>query len=732
MKKKILLFTVLLAVIACIFAISISAETPSMYIEFGARFEGSDEYITVYTQNAENISHPQINFETFKFYSDVNFTQEVNMSNVTGIDFSVCKTYVNGAEGIAPNRMKKPSSPFVKCTEVKWFTQEGAMDYTTPSSLFNGWSSLKNFDFGNLKKLGDNSFEGCGFEELVLPSTITNLYSRTFAKNSKLKSVKFEGPTELGGNAYAFMQCSALESVDLGNVPYIGKGTFKECKALTSIVIPSSVTAIKSEAFQNCTALNSVTYEGTPQVTEIGGGAFQNVPASNLTVPSSLITISGQKAFAGSGIQTVVIPAGCTDLSTYTFNGSKVTSVSFADGFTGPFTFNTGVFQGCSSLTNVELPEGVTVIGKDCFNGASIVTFVLPDSVTEIKSGAFANCKKLTTFTINPTSNLTTLGSQVFKDGISLTSFYFPNSLTSIGSGLFVYNNGSLKELINFENCGVTSIPEGVFSQCSGLKEIKFPYGVTEINGKDLLKWANLDSITLPQTLTTITNSITCNSIGKIIFAAPEGTPLPANAPSATVEYANYCETYFAGTHIENENTTLAFVDKNGNPTDKKYVSALQVSCPCERDCGKKVIVKTVPALFEVLGTSSPEDGRAEITIGYIVNFDAITEYEKVTNTTLNYGVFAVAKDKIGDGDIFNANCEASDSVVNVAFEKNVYKSFELRISGFNTDAQKNAKIAIGAYVFEEDENGTVVTYLQNGKPLENEKYYFASYNDLV
>ena len=297
MKKKILLFVALLSLLACIFAIGISAETPSNYIEFGARFSGSDEYITVYTVNAESVSNPRIDFANQKFYSDVDFTQEVDMSTATGIDFSVCKTYVSGVQGKAPTRMVKPSSPFVNCTEVKWFTQEGAMDYTTPSSMFNGWTGLKSFDFGNLKKIGDNSFENCGFEELVLPSTITHFYSRSFAMNSSLKTLKIEGATELAGNAYAFFRCSALESVDLGNVPYIGKGTFKECTALASVVIPSSVTEIRDEAFQSCSALNSVTYEGTPQVKTIGGGAFQNVPATNLTLPSSLERITGQKAF---------------------------------------------------------------------------------------------------------------------------------------------------------------------------------------------------------------------------------------------------------------------------------------------------------------------------------------------------------------------------------------------------------------------------------------------------
>ena len=93
MKKRILLVALMAMLLVMAFAISVSAETPSMYIEFGARFPGNDQYITVYTENAESSGNPQINFETKKFYSDINFTQEVDMSTATGIDFSVAKSF---------------------------------------------------------------------------------------------------------------------------------------------------------------------------------------------------------------------------------------------------------------------------------------------------------------------------------------------------------------------------------------------------------------------------------------------------------------------------------------------------------------------------------------------------------------------------------------------------------------------------------------------------------------
>lgn len=60
--KKFLFALMLIAVFTCVFAFSVSAETPNMYIEFKARFPGSDEYVTVYTQNAESSGNPRINF----------------------------------------------------------------------------------------------------------------------------------------------------------------------------------------------------------------------------------------------------------------------------------------------------------------------------------------------------------------------------------------------------------------------------------------------------------------------------------------------------------------------------------------------------------------------------------------------------------------------------------------------------------------------------------------------
>ena len=58
-------------------------------------------------------------------------------------------------------------------------------------------------------------------------------------------------------------------------------------------------------------------------------------------------------------------------------------------------------FCGCSGLTSVTIPNGVTSIGSEAFSGCPALTsMTIPDSVTNIGTNAFQNCYGLTSVTI--------------------------------------------------------------------------------------------------------------------------------------------------------------------------------------------------------------------------------------------------------------------------------------------------------------------------------------------
>ena len=98
----------------------------------------------------------------------------------------------------------------------------------------------------------------------------------------------------------------------------------------------------------------------------------------------------------------------------------------------------------------------------------------------------------------------------------------------------------------------------------------------------------------------------------------------------------------------------------------------------------------------------------------------------------MKYGVFAAAKEKIGNNYIFGENGAVSDYAVVAEISGYSFVAFDLKIVGF-TDEYKDAPLALGAYAITTDENGKAeISYMQYGKPSGDEKYCFISYNDLA
>lgn len=122
-----------------------------------------------------------------------------------------------------------------------------------------------------------------------------------------------------------------------GNHIGIGKST-----ALTSIVLPNTVTNIQDSAFKNCTSLASVTMKNN--VTKIGSYAFYNCDT----------------------LTTVNIPDSVTRIDSYAFSGSDaLATVNFGAGLTEIGSY---AFDLCQSLNKVVLPYSLTKINNNAFS----------------------------------------------------------------------------------------------------------------------------------------------------------------------------------------------------------------------------------------------------------------------------------------------------------------------------------------------------------------------------
>ena len=134
-------------------------------------------------------------------------------------------------------------------------------------------------------------------------------------------------------------------------------------------------------------------------------------------------------------------------------------------------------FSGCSGLTSLTIPSGVTWIDSEAFRGCSGLTnLTLPSSVTEIGDKAFYGCSGLTSLTIP--SGVTSIGSEAFSGCSGLTSLTLPSSVTSIGDKAF-YSCWMLNSLTIPSS--VTSIGDYAFYGCIRLTSLTIPSGVTKI-----------------------------------------------------------------------------------------------------------------------------------------------------------------------------------------------------------------------------------------------------------
>ena len=176
-------------------------------------------------------------------------------------------------------------------------------------------------------------------------------------------------------------------------------------------------------------------------------------------------------------------------------------SAAFAAGNTD-FVVKDGVlieYQGKDAEVTIPENWGITTIGvKAFYKNGSITSVVIPKGVTVIGNSAFDYCGNLTSITIP--ESVTSIGSYAFQS-TGLKSVSLPNSITSIDVGLFA-NCNNLFSIKLSDN--IKTIPDAMFYNCQRLSHITIPYGVTSIVGEAFFGCTYLRNVTMPETLTDI------------------------------------------------------------------------------------------------------------------------------------------------------------------------------------------------------------------------------------
>ena len=406
---------------------------------------------------------------------------------------------------------------------------------------------------------------------------VTKIGDRVFSNYRYLTSVQIPGTvTEIGSNA--FYNCTSLKSVTIQDdkpscVKKIGRQAFMFCSELTDIPILDSVTEIGSEAFHHCEELDTVTIpEG---VTSVADGMFSYCyNLHTVTLPDSVTAIE-ERAFTGTALTQIHIPAKVTRIGTDAFSECFALSAITSDSESYPAIDNVLYEKSANGDyalirypsrredSAFKIPNGVARIETHAFDCCLYLTSVkMPDSVVSIGTGAFMNCPALQD--IEFSCRITELSESVFENCIGLESIDIPEGITQIMDYAFA-GCARLKRIAIPSS--VTKISESAFSNCTALNNIEYSGSRSQWNAiftdsglQNLPVAPGSIDVTVTSGIRTVTAKIDGSSVpindGKFIVTIGKTVELTVGDPQYRDRY-----TWAGGSGtVSANNTTYTFV----------------------------------------------------------------------------------------------------------------------------------------------------------------------------
>ena len=345
-------------------------------------------------------------------------------------------------------------------------------------------------------------------------------YSSTQLKMENIKNIIIEsGVTDIGDAVFFNCKIQSITIPDtvtrIGNYAFIG---FKK----SEITLPNSVISIAYSAFNisvegNISYLKKINYNGT--VTQWNSVVYSNKDhhiikctdgiignGNTVTIDNFSCNINNDYTaqIEGGGTENLIIPEAVS-YEGYSF---RVTSIGRS------------AFNGCTSLTNVTIPNSVTSIGDYAFEKCTNLTRVnYSGTVSQwktIKIGSYN--EKLRNAIIICTDDVIGNGNTVTIDNLK---YKINNDYTAqIVGRTDTLGNLIIPEPVWYEGhtFTVTSIVNNAFSGCSSLTSVTIPNSVESIGDNAFQNCSSLTSATIGNNVTSIGSSafFGCSKLKKI------------------------------------------------------------------------------------------------------------------------------------------------------------------------------------------------------------------------
>ena len=254
------------------------------------------------------------------------------------------------------------------------------------------------------------------------------------------------------------------------------------------------------------------------RVVKVGFEAFYNCRHVTLIEMPNSVSMVTLAAFENSGITEITIPSSVTYFDGHSLGGCKNLKSIVVDSQNPVYDSRNGcnaiirtssntLVRGCAT-TKLTEKDGIIAIGAGAFLGCKGQewSMVLPNTIISIETQAFNSCD-LTAITLP--SSLQTIGSYVFS-GSKILSLVVPASVTDIGKGSF--HTSTMTSLVvdadnatfdSRDNCNAI-IETATNKLVCGISTSVIPESVTTIGTYAFDELYNLKSVTLPASISKI------------------------------------------------------------------------------------------------------------------------------------------------------------------------------------------------------------------------------------